>query len=145
MMISAVDNTGSVTVSAFNMTVSEDEMYELGGDADKFVFVITKENIASLGGGNLRFKVLNTIFKSATIEKFYPEELEPGSGAEIIRLSDSYPGDWGGTGMIPKSKLEAFGGDVKFTLYIEEAAASGPSDNGGDLKLWYNKIKQGCL
>lgn len=141
MMIGVEDNTKSpVIVSAYNITVCDKQMYQLDGDLEKFVFVITKENIASLGGGELRFKVLNTIVRSATIEKYSAAELEPGSGAETITLNDSYPGDWYGSEIILKSMLEAVGGDVRLTLCIEEAAAFRSPSDGGDLKLWFNPV-----
>lgn len=129
--IFVIDNHDElVAVNAYNMITDDDEgMYPVCGD--KFVFSVTKESIASLGGKMLRFRGQNMFVKSAVIEKYDPDELKPGSGATYVELDSSYPGDYKVGKMIPKSELEAFGGDVKITLYTERAVASQYAESDG--------------
>lgn len=128
--IYVIDNHDElVAVNAYNMITDDYGMYFVGGD--KFVFSVTKESIASLGGKMLRFRGYNLFVKSAVIEKYDPDELKPGSGATYVELDSSYPGDYKFGKMIPKSELEAFGGDVKITLYTERAVASNYAQSDG--------------
>lgn len=124
----------TVAVNAYNQTADPEGGYFVSGE--KFVFSVTKESIASLGGQMLRFRVGNLFVKSAVIEKYDPDELKPGSGAKYIELDSSYPGDYQMGAMIPKTELEAFGGDVKITLYTERAVTSKPNDTVSWLEPW---------
>lgn len=123
--IHVIDNHDElVAVNAYNQTTADEGGYFVAGE--KFVFAVTKESIASLGGQMLRFRVHNLFVKSAVIEKYDPDELKPGSGAKYVELDSSYPGDFQLGAMIPKTELEAFGGDVRITLYTERAVV--PTD-----------------
>lgn len=136
--IFVIDNHDElVAVNAYNMTTDDSGMYFV--DGEKFVFAVTKESIASLGGKILRFRGDNLFVKSAVIEKYDPDELKPGSGATYIELDSSYPGDYKFGKMIPKSELEAFGGDVKITLYTERAVASQYDGHKGTVS-WLNPM-----
>lgn len=136
--IHVIDNHEElVAVNAYNMITNDSGMYFVGGD--KFVFSVTKESISSLGGKMLRFRGHNMFVKSAVIEKYDPDELKPGSGAVYVELDSSYPGDYKVGKMIPKSELEAFGGDVKITLYTERAVASQYDGSNGTVS-WLNPM-----
>lgn len=122
--VNAENRWERLTVSTLSER-AEDGMWILVGKAQKtLTFTMSRDVIDSLGDGGFDFQVYKLIIKSAVIEDTADEEIRHEKVTDTktpytIQLDSEYQGDYSLCGVIPKSVLESYEGDIKIVLETE--------------------------